>query len=311
MPVPSAEPERTGFLSSLRILIAALALAACARPEADAGGAAVIVVDDAGDTVRLAAPARRIVSLAPSATETLLALGALPQLAGRTDYDTDPAVQGVPSVGGGIDPSLEALVALRPDLVIGWHTAGGSPVRERMRAMGVPFLAVRTTDTADVFRAMEVLGAVAGRAREADSVAAATRAGLDGVRASVAGRPRPSVLYVLSDDPPMTAGPWTFTVELIEVSGGRTAFPDVTGQPQYVSLEEVVRRQPEVVLVPAGEDADARLRALRGRPGWRELRAWEAGRVVALPVDRVNRMGPGIAETARIFRDALHPDAAP
>lgn len=311
VPVPSAHaPERTGFLSLPRILLVLLALAACAPPGAETGGAAVVVVDDAGDTVRLAAPARRIVSLAPSATETLLALGALPQLAGRTDYDSDPAVAGVPSVGGGIDPSLEALVALGPDLVIGWHTAGGSPVRDRMREMGVPFLAVRTTDTADVFRAMTVLGAVAGRTREADSVAAATRAALDAVRASVAGRPRPSVLYVLGDDPPMTAGPWTFTIQLIEAAGGRTAFPDVTGQPQYVSLEEVVRRQPEVVLLPVAGDPSSRLRALRTRPGWRELRAWETGRVVALPADRVNRMGPGIAETARLFRDALHPDAA-
>lgn len=270
-----------------------------------------MVVDDAGDTVRLAAPARRIVSLAPSATETLLALGARAQLVGRTDYDVEPAVAGLPSVGGGIDPSLEALLALSPDLVIGWHTAGGSPVRDRMREMGIPFLAVQTTDTADVLRAVGVLGRAAGRVREADSVAAAVRTELAAVAASVEGRRRPSVLYVLSDDPPMTAGPWTFTVQLIETAGGRTAFPDVTGQPQYVSLEEVVRRQPEVVLVPAGPDGEARLRALRARPGWRELRAWDAGRVVALPADQANRMGPGIAETARLFRDALHPDARP
>jgi iron complex transport system substrate-binding protein len=214
-------------------------------------------------------------------------------------------------VGGGLDPSREALRALRPDLVIGWHTAGGSPVRDRMRELGIPFFAVRTTDTADVLRTVGTLGRAAGRERAADSVAAAVRSELEAVRASVAGRERPTVLYVLSDDPPMTAGPGTFTVELLETAGGRTAFPDATGQPQYVSLEEVVRRQPEVVVVPAGADGEARLRLLRQRPGWRELRAWETGRVVALPADLVNRMGPGIAGTARIFRDALHPDAAP
>ncbi len=249
-------------------------------------------------------------SLAPSATETLLALGARAQLVGRTDYDAEPAVAALPSVGGGLDPSLEALLALRPDLVIGWHTAGGSPVRDRLREVGIPFLAVRTTDTADVFRSLGMLGRAAGRGAEADSVAAAVRAELAAVRAAVAGRHRPTVLFVMSDDPPMTAGPWTFTIQLLEVAGGRTAFPDVTGQPQYVSLEEVVRRQPEVVLVPTGADGDARLQALRGRPGWRELRAWETGRVVAVPVDRVHRMGPGIGATARIFRNAIHPDTA-
>jgi iron complex transport system substrate-binding protein len=296
----------------LPLLAAAAVLAACggAAPRVEVASA-VVVVDDAGDTLRLAAPARRIVSLAPSVTETLLALGAREQLAGRTDYDRDPAVATLPSVGGGLDPSLEALVALRPDLVIGWHTTGGSPVAARLREMGIPFLAVRTTDTVDVFRTIGVLGRAAGRERAADSVAAAVREQLAAVRASVQGRPLPSVLYVISDDPPMTAGPWTFSIQLLEVAGGRTAFPDVTGQPQYVSLEEVVRRQPEVVLVPLGGDAAAGLRALRSRPGWRELRAWETGRVLAVPMDSVHRMGPGIAETARIFRDALHPEAAP
>ena len=269
-----------------------------------------MVVDDAGDTVRLAAPARRIVSLAPSATETLLALGAREQLVGRTDYDLDPAVAEVASVGGGLDPSLEALVALRPELVVGWHSAGPSPVRDRMRALGIPFLAVRTTDTADVFRAIGVLGRAAGREREADSVAAAVRGELEAVRASVEGRARPEVFFVVSDDPPMTAGPWTFSIQLLEVAGGRTAFPDVTGQPQYVSLEEVVRRQPEVVLVPLWVDAAERLRALSRRPGWRELDAWRTGRVLALPADSVHRMGPGIGGTARILRDALHPELA-
>jgi iron complex transport system substrate-binding protein len=301
------------LLSPRRTLawLLAPALAACAAAPQETGApAAVVVVDDAGDTLRLAAPARRIVSLVPSATETLLAVGARDRLVGRTDYETDPAVLALPSVGGALDPSLEALVSLRPDLVVGWHTAGGTPVRDRLREMGIPFLSLRTTDTADVFRAIGVLGRAAGRDAAADSVAAAVRAELEAVRASVAGRPPPTVLYVISDDPPMTAGPWTFSVQLLEVAGGRTAFPDVTGQPQYVSLEEIVRRQPEVVLVPLGAGAEARLRALSARPGWRELRAWEEGRVVAVPMDRVHRMGPGIAETARIFRDALHPGAA-
>jgi iron complex transport system substrate-binding protein len=300
---------------SFRSLLAALAAlplaaAACSAPERGGAEAAVGVVDDAGDTLRLAAPAARIVSLAPGATETLLAIGARERLVGRTDYDTEPAVAGLPSVGGGLDPSLEALVALAPDLVIGWHTTGANPVRDRLRDLGIPFLAVRTTDTADVFRVIEVLGEVSGRREAADSVRAEVRRVLDEVRASVAGRPRPRVLYVLHDDPPMTAGPWTFTVQLLEVAGGRTAFPDVTGQPQYVSLEEVVRRRPDVVLVPVGAGGQARLAALASRPGWRELDAWRTGRVVALPAAEVNRMGPGIAETARRFRDALHPELA-
>jgi iron complex transport system substrate-binding protein len=299
--------------AALACLALLLPLAACGREAqegASTSAAPIAVVDDAGDTLRLPAPAQRIVSLAPNATETLVAIGARPQLVGRSDYDTGLGVDSVASVGGALDPSLERLVALRPDLVIGWNSAGANPVRDRLRELGIPVLAVRTTDTTDIYRIMGVLGRVTGRDASADSVAAAVRAQLAAVRASVAGRPPRTAFYVVGDEPLMTAGPGTFTVQLLELAGGRTAFPDATGQPQYVSMEELVRRQPEVVLLPVGEGGASRVAELSTRPGWRELNAFRAGTVRVLPMDQVHRMGPGIAETARLFRDALHPDLA-
>lgn len=275
-----------------------------------AAPSAIAVVDDAGDTVRLAAPARRIVSLAPNATETLVAIGALGQLAGRSDYDVNVGVDSVPSVGGALDPSLERLVALRPDLVIGWNSAGPNPTRDRMREMGIPFFAVRTTDTADVYRVIGAMGQVTGRAAAADSVRASVRAQIAAVHRSVAGLPVRSAFFVIGDEPLMTAGPGTFTYELMEAAGGRSIFPDATGQPQYVSMEELVKRQPEIVLLPVMDDGPAKVRELSARPGWRELNAFRTGAVRTLPVMEVNRMGPGIAVTARMFRDALHPELA-
>jgi iron complex transport system substrate-binding protein len=305
--IPSHRARRAAALAAL------LALCACGggEPRASASSSTPIaVVDDAGDTLRLDSPAQRIVSLAPNATETLVAIGALPQLVGRSDYDTGLGVDSVASVGGALDPSLERLVALRPDLVIGWHSAGANPVRDRLRELGIPFYAVRTTDTTDIYRTLAALGRVTGRGASADSVAAAVREELAAVRASVAGRPPRTAFYVVGDEPLMTAGPTTFTVQLMEIAGGRTAFPDATGQPQYVSMEELVRRQPEVVLLPVGADGAGRVAELAKRPGWRELNAFRAGTVYALPADSVNRMGPGIAATARRFRDVLHPDLA-
>lgn len=294
-------------------LAALLALSACGEgdPRADASASTPItVVDDAGDTLRVARPARRIVSLAPNVTETLVAIGARSQLVGRSDYDTGLGVDSVASVGGALDPSLERLVALRPDLVIGWHSAGANPVRDRLREMGIPFLAVRTTDTADIFRTIGVMGRVTGRAAYADSVSDGVRIQLAAVRASVAGRPPRTAFYVVGEDPLMTAGPATFTVQLMEIAGGRTAFPDATGQPQYVSMEELVRRQPEFVFIPMETNDMERLVALSRRPGWRELNAFREGKVRMLPAIQVNRMGPSIGATARLFRDAFHPDLA-
>jgi ABC-type Fe3+-hydroxamate transport system substrate-binding protein len=295
--------------------VAVLVLPACggerqADPAPAQAARAISAADDAGDTVRLAVPARRIISLAPSATETLVAIGARGQLAGRTEYDVGLGVDALPSVGGGLDPSLEKILALRPDLVIGWHAAGANPVRDRLRELGIPFFAVRTTDTTDVFRTIGRLGVLSGRTREADSASAAVRGELDGLRASVAGRPARSTFIVVGDEPLMTAGPWTATIQLMEVAGGRTTFPDAKGQPQYVSMEELVRRQPEVILLPVSGDGAARIRELSTKPGWRELNAFRTGRVHALPVEQVYLMGPGIAQTARLFRDAIHPELA-
>jgi len=300
-------------ITALRLaaLAAVLALAGgCGGADARAGapaGDGVTLVDDAGRTVTLPRPARRVVSLIPSASETLVALGAGDRLVGRTDFDRGPALDSLPSVGGGVDPNLEKLAALRPDLVIGWETHKPQ-VRERLRELGIPVFAVSTEDTTDVFRTIGNLGRLMGRTPAADSLSARLRAEIEAVRASVAGLPRPSVFFLVWGDPPMTAGPGTFITQLIEVAGGRSIFPDAREKWPNVAMEEIVRRQPEVVVVPVGEMGSPRVDARA--PGWRELRAMKGRGPVLLPADLVNRPGPRVGETARALRDALHPGRA-
>ncbi len=301
---------------ALALCALALPLAAGCREGARAEAApaeasGVEVVDDAGRTVRLPRPARRIVALMPSGTQTLIAIGGRDRLAGRTDFDADPALRALPSVGGGLDPSLETLVSLRPDLVLGWELKDKPQLRDRLESLGIPVFALRMDDTTDVFRAIANLGRLTGLVRGADSLAASLRAELAAVRASVAGRPRPSVFYVSWYDPPMTAGPETFIGQAIDVAGGRNAFADVGQDWPTVSMEELVRRQPDFVVLPQGESGQGRLEELRKAPGWRELRALrEPGRAVVLPGELVNVPGPNLAEAARRLRDALHPDLA-
>lgn len=310
---------RALVLRSAALALATAASGACggdgapARPSADsaASTAAVQVVDDAGETVRLARPARRIVSLLPSATDLLVAMGGREQLVGRTDFDRDSAVIGLPSVGGGLDPSLEALTALRPDLVVSFETERDATLRTRLRELGIPVYGLAAQDTADVFRAARNLGVLAGRGSGADSLAAAIRAELDAVRRSVAGRPAPSVLYVAWVDPPMIAGPTTFISELIRLAGGRPLFEDIRQEWPTVSIEEIVSRRPQVVVIPAGAGAEFSADALRGAPGWRELAASPGTRVAEVPVAVVNRPGPRLGEAARALRDAIHPPASP
>jgi iron complex transport system substrate-binding protein len=294
----------------LAALLLALLLSGCADRAPAAAPGPLSVTDDLGHEVRLAAPARRVVTLVPSATETLVALGALDRLVGRTQHDTRPEVLAVPSVGAMLEPSMEALLALDPDLVVVQADDKALELRERLREVGVPIFGVYARDTADVFRNVRRLGALVGRDAAADSLIGAMRAGLAEVRASVAGRLTPSVLYVVWHDPPITPGPETYIAQLIGVAGGRTIFPDLEQDWPMVAMEEIVRRQPDVVVMPVGGNRSHSARPILDAPGWRELRAVREGRVAEVPVDLMNRPGPYLAEAARVLRDALHPGAA-
>lgn len=301
--------SRKNRLPSLLALLFLPSLAACdspaPRPEPAGGG--IVVVDDAGREVRLPRPARRVVSLLPAGTETFLALGVGDRVVGRTRYDVDPRVAHLPSVGGGLDPSLEALVALRPELVVAFETAGGSRVRARLEELGVPVFGIQTQDTADVYRNIAVLGRLVGREAAADSLTRDIRARLGAIAAESAAGRRPRVLYVASVDPPHVAGAATFIAELIGVAGGEP-LTELGGEGAFwpqVSLEAIVREDPDVVMLPIGEDPTASVERLRTEPGWRELAAVREGRVATVPADLVNRPGPAIAETARVMREAL------
>lgn len=310
--------SRARTLRVTALALATAALGACgggadarrpASPDSAALSTAVQATDDAGETLRLERPARRIVALIPSATDLLVAMGARDLLVGRTDFDKDSALASLPSVGGGLDPSLESLVALKPDLVVSFETEQDATLRTRLRELGIPVYGLAAQDTADVYRAIRNLGALTGRTPGADSLAASIRAEIEAVRRSVAGRETPTVLYVAWVDPPMIAGHTTFLAELIRVAGGRPLFEDLRQEWPTVSIEEIVNRRPQVVVIPAGAGAEFSADALRTAPGWRELAARPGTRVVEVPVAVVNRPGPRLGEAARALRDAIHPPA--
>ena len=267
--------------------------------------AAVRATDDRGRVVRLARPARRVVSLIPSGTETLVAVGAAGQLVGRTRYDTAAAVRALPSVGGGLDPSPEVLLALRPDLVVTWASDRASRAVGQLEAAGVPTFAISTRDTADVFRNAERLAVLTGHDSAGRALAAGLRAELAAVAAATRGAAAPTVLFVVWPDPPRTAGPDTFIMQLVGVAGGRAAFPDLAQDWPQLSMEEVLRRQPDVVLLPVGESRASAADRIAASPAWRGLRAVREGRIALIEADLANRPGPNIARAARAMHDSL------
>lgn len=278
-----------------------------AAPEGAAPGSPIQVVDHAGRAVTLGAPAERVIALIPAATELVLTLGAGDRLVARTDYDTQPELRALPSVGGGLTPSLEWLVERRPELVIAWPDGASRSVVGRLTESGVAVYGARLESVEAVLDMTRDVGALLGRSARADSLVANIEARLTAVAARTAGLVRPRVLYVVSRDPVYIAGPGSFIDELLALAGAENVFADAPdGWPQ-VALEEVVARQPDIILIP-DEPADAgHAAALAGLPGWRDLEAVRAGRVFTLPGELFNRPGPRIAETAERLASVLHP----
>lgn len=243
----------------------------------------------------------------PAVTDLLVHMGATDRLVARTRYDTSPALAHLPSVGGGIDPDMETLATLHPDLMVAWLDSDSRSVAGQAQTLSIPVYQAEYQTLADVRRHARNLGALLGLSLAADSVITDVDARINRVRerASAHGE-RPTVLYVVSENPPFAAGAGTFVDSLIWVAGGQNALSDVQGWPQ-VSFETLLDRGPEVLLLPTSDDAAVALARLRDSPGWAPLPAVRSGRVIPVDPDLFGRPGPGLAEAAEVLVEALHP----
>jgi ABC-type Fe3+-hydroxamate transport system substrate-binding protein len=295
---------------SLRARIAAChivaALAACGTGDRGApperAPAAAVVRDDFGDTIPVGRRFSRIVSLNPTTTEALYAIGAGDRLVGRSHWDQWPAAaQLVPDLGPGIRPNLEVVLAARPDLVLLYASADNRPVVTRLRAAGVATYASKV-DAIDAFRAMvRTLGLLAGDTLRARAVVDSVDATLAGVRARTARGARPTVLLPAWESPLLVIGGGSHMSELVEIAGGRNVYGDRAEPSPQVAFEDVVRRDPDVILSsPAG------MRRLLANPQWQSLRAVREGRVFAYDTMVVGRpsvtMGAAAANLESLLR---------
>jgi iron complex transport system substrate-binding protein len=295
-------------LRTLAVLwVACVLIAGCERTEQSREASQVVVRDDAGRTVELAQPAARVVSLMPTVTDLVIALGFADRLIARTEYDVDPRIAHLPSIGGGLTPSVEWLASQKPELVVSWPDNAARSLVGKIEAVGIPVYAARTEVVADALRTIHNLGVLLAATSAADSLARSITASLDATRASVAGMKPVRAAYVLSVQPPTVAGPGTFIDELIRIAGGENVFGDITRPWPEVNLEEIIRRDPDVIVLARESASDPQL-LLQTLPGWRELRAVRAGRVHRVSPDYFNRSGPYMPraahELAQFFEQA-------
>lgn len=271
---------------------------ACAAPEPPSRAPR----DDTGRAVRLAAPARRIVSLSPSTTELLFAIGAGPALVGRTRWcDYPPEASAVPSVGDGLRPDVERIAGRRPDLVVLYASGANQSAVARLAQLGVATASVRLDRLEDLPRVARFLGRLTGFASRADSLAYAFSRQLDSARAALAGAGTPRrVAVVVWDRPPMVIGRGSFLSDLISLAGGRNVFDDLRQPSAATTIEAIAERDPDALLVLGNT-----VPAFAARAEWQSVRAVRQGRLIRVAGSEFERPTFRALTAAAALRAAL------
>ena len=287
---------KPGFGYAACLAVALLAGQWFAAPSAQA----LQVTDDRGVTVTLPAAPKRIVSLLPSITESVCALGQCQRLVGVDRYSDFPAhLQKLPQLGGGLDPNIEAIVALKPDVVL---MAQSSRAAERLEALGLNVVALEPKTHADVQRVMLTLGQLLD-VPDAARIWRAIDAGVSAAAQSLPAGVRSTRVYFEVNEGPYAAGESSFIGETLTRLGVKNIVPAKLGPFPKLNPEFMVRANPDLIMIGRSS-----VDGLKARPGWHTMRAVREQRVCVFSsadADALVRPGPRMAEGARLMAQCI------
>lgn len=301
----------------LRALLALLiiALVGCAgakAPEVAEVAKPISVVDDAGRTVEIAETPQRLVSLAPSNTEILFALGLGDKVVGVTDFCDYPEEAKAIEKVGGIEPNLEKLVDLDPDLIL---AIGGSPAQvekaTEMEKLDLTVIVLEPGDIEGIMSNIELVGQATGAEKEAGELVAELQKRFDDITAKAKGaESQPKVFFELdATDPskPYTPGPGSFIDALITLAGGSNVGAGAKMQWAQLSTEEIIAQDPEVIVLG---DANYGVTAemVKERPGWSVITAVKEGAIYPIDDVLISRPGPRIIDGLEALARIIHPE---
>jgi iron complex transport system substrate-binding protein len=288
------------LLSPLLQLVAAVLVCLPARAE-------IVVTDASGVSVLLAAPARRIVSLSPHITELLFAVGAGDRLVGNVDYgDYPPAARTLPKVGDYANLDLEGIVALKPDLVMGWQSGNPAAAVARLRAMGLKVHLSEPGRIEDIAGELERVGRLVGTEAAAKAAATAFRERHAQLVARYSRQPPVTVFYQIWRQPLMTVNSKQIISDAIRLCGGRNVFAQLQGLAPTVSVEAVIAANPEVIV--ASGMGESRPEWLDDWRRWNTLTAVARDNLYFVPPDLIQRHTPRILDG--VEKLCTHLDAA-
>lgn len=266
--------------------------------------------DQIGREVTIEKLPERIVSLAPSNTEILFALGLGDKVVGVTDYcDYPEEVKTIDKVGGYSEPNIEKIISLKPDLILATEIHQ-KPVEE-LEKLGVTSVVVEPENFDEVFASIEIIGKATGRHNEAEALVNDLKARVKKMEDMVANIPedeRPKVLYELWHSPITTAGPGTFVDDIIQRAGGDNIAKDANKEyPQY-SQEMIVAKNPDIIIFSHHGTTGATVEDILQRPGWNSINAVKNKKVYYVDENLVQRTTPRLVDGLEEFLKIIHPE---
>jgi len=261
-----------------------------------------LVTDDRGVTTRWATAPQRVITLLPSLTETVCALEQCARLVGVDRYSNWPAqVTSLPTLGGGMDPNIEAIMSLKPDVVF---TAQSSRIAERLEALGLKVVALETTSHADVQRNLEKISQVLGvDPADAKKLWRRIDEGVSRAAQELPANTQQLRVYIEVNRAPFGASPGSFMGETLERLGAQNILQEQSDAFPRINPEFVIRAQPDLIMI-----SERDLTAMLERPGWSAMTAIKSNRICAFATidqDILVRPGPRLAQAAQIMADCL------
>jgi iron complex transport system substrate-binding protein len=287
-----------------------LAAVMCLALGVSAGGApARAVTDGVGRRVELPDKPRRVVNLTPSLTEIMYSLGAGGEIAGVTEHTDYPSeARAKPSVGGMVDPSIERIVALRPDLVLATLESNKTTTIDALQRLGIPVFVIRPQGLDGILQAVEQVGLALNRIPEARAAVERLRERRRAIARDVMGMPKPRVFVLIWPDPVVTVGRHAFITEAIEAAGAICVTSNLPQLWPRLSLEEVVRLAPDTVVIIANGHPTLTINELKTRPGWDRVPAVMANRFIEVDA-RLEHSSPVVFDALEELARRFHPEA--
>jgi iron complex transport system substrate-binding protein len=279
---------------------------------AQQAGSAVRVTDEMGRAVEMPQAARRIVSLAPNLTETLFALGLGDRVVGDTDFcDYPPEARSKPHVGGPVNPNLEAIAALHPDLVLATRAINRPETVRGIERLRIPVYATDPRSVEQVLTSTARLGELLGAVDQGKAVVADLRRRLGDLAMRLAGLAPANVFFVVWQDPIISVGRNTFLADALLRAGARSVIDAPQDWPS-VNLEEVVRVRPDYLIYASDDRGQIahEIEELHSRPGWRDMDAVRSGRIVVVS-EAIDHPSPRLVDAIEQLARALHAERFP